>query len=150
SVVQTETKKIDEALRICNSMESEIEDCLKNVEEMNQTYNAPGRYSIDMELFRKDYPRSLSPTVTTPEVLSLQNVDLEKDTVGETVAEARSAQQLDESYVEIRYKFIKLKRELEGTMAHCQRVVDHSVRQKKVTHIMLWGSQNNKTRVCHH
>ncbi|KAH8259767.1 hypothetical protein KR026_010068, partial [Drosophila bipectinata] len=150
SIVQTEVKKIDEALRICNSMESEIEDCLKNVEEMNETYNAPGRYSIDMEVFRKDYPRALSPAVTTPEVQSMQSVSLEKDTVGETVNEARTAQELDESYVEVRYKFIKLKRELEATVAHCQRVVDHSVRQKKVTHIMLWGSENSKTRVCHH
>ncbi|KAH8317853.1 hypothetical protein KR067_001769 [Drosophila pandora] len=149
SVVQSEYKKIDKALEICCSMEEEIDSCLKNVEQMNQKYNAPGRYTIDMEPFRSDYPSTLIPTVSSPEVTSVQNVDSEMEMLGQLYG-ARSAQELDETYVDVRYKFIKLKRELEGTVAHCQRVVDHAERQKKVTHRMLRGSQSTKKHVCVH
>lgn len=141
-----ETEKIDDALSICYSMEDDLEECLAIVEGMNQKYNAPGRYVISMVPFNDDYV--VTGTGST-DSSSLNHADSELEILTQLYG-ARSAQELDESYVDVRYKFIKLKLDLEATVAHCQRVADSADRQERVTHYMLESSQKRKKILCRH
>ncbi|XP_016990428.1 uncharacterized protein LOC108052537 [Drosophila rhopaloa] len=147
-IIQTEFIKIDDALEICYSMEDDLHECLGLVKTMNRKYNAPGRYTISMDPFAEDYPL-YSPESTEQDASSLQNADSELEMLSQLYG-ARSAQELDESYVDVRYKFIKLKRDLEGTVTHCQRITDCADRQERVSHRMLKSSGGSKKRLCKH
>ncbi|KAH8378698.1 hypothetical protein KR009_000787, partial [Drosophila setifemur] len=125
--IQSEHTNIDDALEITCAMEEDLEECISVVERMNQKYNEPGRYTISMEPFNEDYPIP-SPYSTEAESTSLRTVDSELDVLGQLYG-ARSAQELDESYVDVTYKFIKLKRDLQAIVAHCQRITDCIERQ---------------------
>ncbi|XP_017040310.1 uncharacterized protein LOC108087458 [Drosophila ficusphila] len=147
-MIQTECVKIDNALDICSTMEDDLQKCLGLVRSMNQKYNAPGRYTILMEPFSEDCP--LCRTESTEwDASSLKTIDSELDMLSQLYG-ARSAQELDESYVDVRYKFIKLKRDLEGIMTHTQRVIDCSDRQERISHQMLKSSHNYKRKLCVH
>ncbi|XP_043649648.1 uncharacterized protein LOC122617738 [Drosophila teissieri] len=147
-LLQTEFIKIDDALDICNSMEEDLFECLSTVKDMNRKYNAPGRYIISMEPFAEDFPLSSSKS-TDLDATSMRSCDSELDMLSQLYG-ARSAQELDESYVEVRYKFIRLKRDIEGAFTHFLRIVDCADRQEKISHRMLRGSQNGKIRLCRH
>ncbi|KAH8269941.1 hypothetical protein KR018_000062, partial [Drosophila ironensis] len=129
--IQSEYTKIDHALLICYHLMSELDECLGVVEDMNIKYNTPGRYAIPVPPFHQDY---LFITLDTPEMerSSIRIVDSELD-LGEPET-ARSAQELDDIYVDIRYKYIKMKRDFEGTLTHCQRMVDCAERQERKDH----------------
>ncbi|KAH8234826.1 hypothetical protein KR032_003751 [Drosophila birchii] len=145
AMLQTESPQIDDALNICHSIEDDLEDCLAVVEGMNQKYNAPGRYVISMAPFNEDY---VLPSTST-DSSSLHPGDWELEILTQLYG-ARSVQELDESYVDVRYKFIKLKLELEGALIHCQRVADTADRQERVVHYMLESSKKRKKILCRH
>ncbi|XP_016994456.1 uncharacterized protein [Drosophila takahashii] len=147
-MIQTENVKIDHALDICYSMEDDLNECLDIVKTLNRKYNAPGRYFISMDPFKQDYPL-FSHESTDMDASSLRSVDSELEMLSQLYG-ARSAQELDESYVDVRYKFIKLKRDFEGTLIHCQRIIDFADRQEKITHRMLKNSRSRKTKLCRH
>ncbi|KAH8351481.1 uncharacterized protein [Drosophila kikkawai] len=144
-MLETESPKIDDALKICHSIEDDLADCLAVVEGMNQKYNAPGRYVISMPPFNEDYVVASSGTDSS----SLNAADWELEILTQLYG-ARSAQELDESYVDVRYKFIKMKLELDGTLIHCQRVADTADRQERVVHYMLESSKKRKKILCRH
>ncbi|KAH8363992.1 hypothetical protein KR084_001183 [Drosophila pseudotakahashii] len=147
-MIQTENLKIDEALDICSSIEEDLYECLDIVKTLNRKYNAPGRYIVSMDPFRHDYPL-FSHESTDVDASSLRSVDSELEMLSQLYG-ARSAQELDESYVEVRYKFIKLKRDFEGIMIHCQRIIDFADRQERICHRMLKNSRSRMTKLCRH
>ncbi|KMY99608.1 uncharacterized protein LOC27206227 [Drosophila simulans] len=147
-ILQSEFTKIDDALDICVSMEEDLNECLNNVEAMIQKYNAPGRYTISMDPFVEDFQLSTSES-TDLDRSSIGSGDSELDMLSQLYG-ARSAQELDESYVDVRYKFIKLKRSYEGAFAHFQRIVDSADRQHKISHRIFTNSQDSKGKLCRH
>ncbi|XP_016965954.1 uncharacterized protein LOC108035073 [Drosophila biarmipes] len=147
-VVQTEYLKIDDALNICSEMENDLYECLDMVMAMDEKYNEPGRYVIFMKPFTKDYPLVGRKTTNT-DTTSQHSCDSELDMLGQLYG-ARSAHELDESYVDVRYKFIKLKRDFEAVLTHCQMIIDCGERQERVCHEMLKNSRSRQKRLCRH
>nr|XP_016934353.1 uncharacterized protein LOC108013167 [Drosophila suzukii] len=147
-VIQSEYLKIDEALDICSAMEDDLNECLDMVMAMDQKYNEPGRYVISMKPFTKDYPLVCRKS-TDMDTTSQHSFDSELEMLSQLYG-ARSAHELDESYVDVRYKFIKLKRDFEALLTHCQRIVDCAERQERVCHRMLKNSRSRKYRLCRH
>ncbi|XP_017068227.1 uncharacterized protein LOC108105943 [Drosophila eugracilis] len=147
-MIRSEHKRIDDALDICDLITKDLNDCLSVVNAMSQKYNAPGRYIISMEPFTEDHP-IFGDESTDIDATSIKSCDSELEMLSQLYG-ARSAQELDESYVDVRYKFIKLKRDFEATMIHCQRIVDHADRQEKITHRMLKNSRTMKKKLCRH
>ncbi|KAI8037817.1 uncharacterized protein LOC128259927 [Drosophila gunungcola] len=147
-MIQTELTKIDDALDICYLVEEDLYECLNLVKGMTRKSNAPGRYTFFMDTFMDDCSLN-SPELTDQDASSLKTVDSEMDVLSQLCG-ARSAQELVDSYVNVRYKFIKLKRDLEGTMSLYQKIADCADRQERVSHRMLEGSWSYKKRMCRH
>eukprot|EP00099_Drosophila_melanogaster_P021487 NP_648714.1 uncharacterized protein Dmel_CG13474 [Drosophila melanogaster] len=147
-LLQAEFTKIDDALDICSSMEEDLNECLNIVGAMIEKYNAPGRYIISMDPFAEDFQLSNSES-TDLDGSSIGSCDSELDMLSQLYG-ARSAQELDESYVDVRYKFIKLKRFFEGTFTHFLRIVDCADRQNKISHRIFMNSQDTKGKRCRH
>ncbi|EDV51771.2 uncharacterized protein LOC6545738 [Drosophila erecta] len=147
-LLQIEFIKIDNALDILYSMEEDLYKCLSSVQDMIRKYNAPGRYIISMEPFAEDFPLRNSKS-TDLDATSMRSCDSEMDMLSQLYG-ARSTQELDGSYVEVRYKFIKLKRDIEGTLTHFLRIIDCADRQEKISHRVLKYSQKGQRKLCRH
>ncbi|XP_017122923.1 uncharacterized protein LOC108143185 [Drosophila elegans] len=147
-MIQTELTKIDDALDICYLVEEDLYECLNLVKGMTRKTNVPGRYTFFMDSFMDDCSLN-SPELTDQDASSLKTVDLEMDMLSQLCG-ARTAQELADSYVNVRYKFIKLKRDLEGTMSLYQRISDCASCQERISHPMLEGSWGSKKRLCKH
>ncbi|KAH8404481.1 hypothetical protein KR222_006156, partial [Zaprionus bogoriensis] len=158
-MLQTEDREIDRALELCKLIQSDLINCVNIVERLDRKYNGPDRYRVDVmkqPLFHLDTTlgrRPHQPTLATlclagstqmsMSMLSLASSDSDK-------IKGRTSHELNAIFVDLKSKCIKLRRELEATAAHTQRVTDCSLRQERVQHRMLRDAQTSKTLICKH
>ncbi|EDW26287.1 GL26139 [Drosophila persimilis] len=136
--LRCEETGLDAGLQECQKLKDDLGDCLNIVERLSRKNSDPdeGRLSVDCLGSVSTIETSSCPDLSSSSLL-LQ--DSEGNQMN-TPAEARSGQKLRSSYVDIRTKCIKLKRELEGTvslakhisgLAHRQRNRDYSIPEEK-------------------
>lgn len=149
-MIQTEDVEIDRALELCKLIQNDLRKCVNIVERLNRTYNEPNRYGIAYEVEKRPsltlprrsiiVPRN---TLKSASMVSLTSTGSEK-------MEGRTSHEVNAIFVDLRSKCIKLRRELEATAAHAQRVADCSMRQERMQHRMLRDSQTSETLICMH
>lgn len=153
-MIQAEDLEIDRALELCKLIHNDLTNCVNIVQRLSRTYNEPDRYGIAYEVEKRAtfcLPRrsiivpknTLISTKMSASMLSLASTGSEK-------MEGRTSHELNAIFVDLKSKCIKLRRELEATAAHAQRVTDCSMRQERVQHRMLRDAQTSETLICMH
>ncbi|KAH8307468.1 hypothetical protein KR044_012858, partial [Drosophila immigrans] len=149
-MIQSEDQEIDRALELCKLIHSDLLKCVGIVQRLDRKYNEPNRYLIDVKPFHMDpnlgghkSPSLARSSNVSMSMLSLASCACAKD-------EGRTSHELNAIFVDLNSKCIKLRRELESTMAHAQRITNCSLRQDRVQHRMLLGPQSSRTLICKH
>ncbi|KAM8708768.1 hypothetical protein ACLKA7_015697 [Drosophila subpalustris] len=161
-MIQSEDREIDRALELCKLIQSDLLSCVGIVQRLDRKYNEPDRYRIDMkpfhhldpQLHNNNHSRQNSPSLSnTCSLARSSNVSmsmLSLESCDSVKVEGRSSHELNAIFVDLKSKCIKLRRELEATAAHAQRMTDCSLRQERVQHRMLRDAQTSKTLICKH
>ncbi|XP_062133267.1 uncharacterized protein LOC133843645 [Drosophila sulfurigaster albostrigata] len=154
-MIQSEDQEIDRALELCQLIRNDLLKCVGIVQRLDRKYNEPNRYRIDVKPFHLD------PMLGRPNSPSLSGLGLTRSSkvsgsllslvsCAEVKQEGRTSNELNAIFVDLNSKCIKLRRELEATTAHAQRIMNCSLRQDRVQHRMLMGPQSSKTLICRH
>ncbi|KAH8369568.1 hypothetical protein KR093_000198, partial [Drosophila rubida] len=155
-MIQSEDQEIDRALELCKLIRSDLLKCVGIVQRLDRKYNEPNRYRIDMKPFHMDpmLGRPNSPSLSALCLARSSNVSVSMlslaSCAGAVKNEGRTSNELNAIFVDLNSKCIKLRRELEATTAHAQRITNCSLRQDRVQHRMLMGPQSSKTLICKH
>lgn len=150
--MQTEDREIDRALELCKLIHNDLTNCVNIVQRLNCTYNKPDRYGIVVET-RPTYTlprRSANVPIKSLIATKMSLSTLSLASTGSGKMEGRTSHELNAIFVDLKSKCIKLRRELEATAAHAQRVTDCSMRQERVQHRMLHDAQTSKMLICMH
>ncbi|XP_034480854.1 uncharacterized protein LOC117786625 [Drosophila innubila] len=155
-MIQSEDREIDRALELCKLIQSDLLSCVGIVQRLDRKYNEPDRYRIDVKPFHLD-PKHVrqnnSSTLSNLCLARSSNVSMSMLSLASCASvkvEGRSSHELNAIFVDLKSKCIKLRRELEATAAHAQRITDCSLRQERVQHRMLRDAQTSKTLICKH
>ncbi|XP_030386085.1 uncharacterized protein LOC115632932 [Scaptodrosophila lebanonensis] len=162
----SEDNEIDRALIICQSVESSLVACLRTVQRLNEKYNAPDRYKIDMKPFDTDLSfaatdnASLFSESTSISLSSISNLTVDTSSLATSTSASideicpkvvgRTTRELDDSYVYLKWKCIKVRRDMEAALAHAQRLAARSSRQKRLKHTMLHNAWCTFKITCVH
>lgn len=163
-MIQTEDREIDRALELCKQIHSDLMNCVNIVQRLNRKYNEPDRYgTFDIDR-KRPYHRVtavapinrrptrvtilLAPRLANSTKMSISTLSLASD--GSEKIEGRTSHELNTIFVNLKSKCIKLRRELEATAAHAQRITECSIRQGRVQHFMLRDAQTSKMLICKH
>lgn len=164
-MIQTEDREIDRALELCKQIHSDLINCVNIVQRLNRKYNEPDRYAtFDIDHKRPHHRDNravapinrrsthvailLAPGLANSTKLSMSTLSLASS--GSEKIEGRTSHELNTIFVNLKSKCIKLRRELEATAAHAQRITECSIRQGRVQHMMLRDAQTSKMLICKH
>lgn len=161
-MIQTEDREIDRALELCKHIHSDLINCVNIVQRLNRKYNEPDRYgTYDVEKGSYHRDTTVAPARRSANVAILLAPGLAKSTkmsmsslsltsTGSEKIEGRTSHELNTIFVNLKSKCIKLRRELEATAAHAQRITECSMRQGRVQHLMLRNPQTSRMLICKH
>ncbi|XP_017841185.1 uncharacterized protein LOC108598232 [Drosophila busckii] len=151
----SEDIELDRALDLCKLIQKDLSYCVGIVKRLDNKYNEPYRYAINMKPFDVDSAAKPPSVVSFPRFSFIRTMSMPRGSRsggggGGDRVEGRSSHELNMVFVDLKSKCIKLRRDLEATAAQAQRLAVLSLRQDRVQHRMLKDAQSSETFVCKH